>query len=152
MSRLVVFHHTPSPALHGMLERVRSGATEPSIEGVEVVLRPALAGTALDALEADGYLLGTPANLGTISGALKHLIDTIYYPCLEATQGRPYGFWVHGNDDTAGAVRDLQRYVTGLGWKQAAEPVLVAGTPTKADLEACWQLGATLAATLSTGG
>jgi multimeric flavodoxin WrbA len=132
-----------------MLERVRSGATEPSIEGVEVVLRPALAGTALDALEADGYLLGTPANLGTISGALKHLIDTIYYPCLDATHGRPYGFYVHGNDDTAGAVRDLQRYVTGLGWRQAAEPVLVTGAPAKADLDACWDLGATLAAHLA---
>jgi hypothetical protein len=150
--RLVVFHHTPSPALHGMLERVRSGATEPSIEGVEVLLRPALAGTALDALGADGYVLGTPANLGTISGALKHLIDTIYYPCLDATGGRPYGFYVHGNDDTAGAVRDLQRYVTGLGWQQAAEPVLVTGTPGKADLDACWELGATLAAVLASAG
>ena len=149
MARLVVFHHTPSPALHGMLERVRSGATEPSIEGVQVVLRPALAATPLDALEADGYLLGTPANLGTISGALKHLIDTIYYPCLEATQGRPYGFYVHGNDDTAGAVRDLQRYVSGLGWRQVADPVLVTGPPDKAALDACWELGATVAATLA---
>jgi len=149
VARLVVFHHTPSPALHGMLERVRSGATEPSIEGVQVVLRPALAGTALDALEADGYVLGTPANLGTVSGALKHLIDTIYYPCLEITAGRPWGFYVHGNDDTAGAVRDLQRYVGGLGWNRVAEPVLITGTPTKADLDACWELGATVAATVA---
>lgn len=150
MARLVVFHHTPSPALHGMLERVRSGATEPSIDGVEVVLRPALVGTVVDVLEADGYVLGTPANLGTISGAVKHLIDTIYYPCLDATRGRPYGFYVHGNDDTAGAVRDLQRYVGGLGWDQVAAPVLVTGAPSKADLDGCWELGATLAATLTT--
>lgn len=149
MARLVVFHHTPSPALHGMLERVRSGATEPSIDGVEVVLRPALSGTAVDALDADGYVLGTPANLGTISGALKHLIDTIYYPCLDATAGRPFGFYVHGNDDTAGAVRDLQRYVGGLDWTQAAEPVLVTGEPSSGDLAACWELGATLAATVA---
>jgi hypothetical protein len=34
---------------------------------VEVVRRPALSATASDVLEADGYLLGTPANIGYIS-------------------------------------------------------------------------------------
>ena len=51
-------------------------------------------------LEADGYLLGTPANLGYMSGALKHFFDQIYYPCLDATSGRPFGVYVHGNNDT----------------------------------------------------
>jgi hypothetical protein len=36
----------------------------------------------------------------------------------------------------------------GLGWVKAAEYVVVMGKPTKADLEACWNLGATVAATL----
>jgi multimeric flavodoxin WrbA len=58
---------------------------------VEVVVRPALHATASDVLDADGYLLGTPANLGSMAGALKHFFDTIYYPCLTATVGRPYG-------------------------------------------------------------
>jgi multimeric flavodoxin WrbA len=30
--------------------------------------------SATDMLEADGYLLGTPANLGYTSGALKHYL------------------------------------------------------------------------------
>ena len=34
----------------------------------------------------------------------------------------------------------------GLGWVKAAEYVVVSGKPTKADLEACWNLGATVAA------
>ncbi|MEU2779481.1 flavodoxin family protein, partial [Streptomyces sp. NPDC007162] len=34
--------------------------------------------------------------------------------------------------------------------RKAAEPVTVTGEPTKADIEACWELGATIAAGLST--
>lgn len=49
-----------------------AGATDPEIQGVEVVRRPALTVSPTDMLEADGYLLGTPANLGYMSGALKH--------------------------------------------------------------------------------
>ena len=65
-------------------------------------------------LEADAYLLGTPANIGYMSGALKHFFDGIYYPCLEATQRRPYGLYVHGGMDTTGAVRAVESITTGL--------------------------------------
>ncbi len=149
MPRLLIVHHTPSPPTHSLLDSVRSGATDPSIEGVDVVLRPALALTVPDVLEADGYLLGTPANFGYMSGALKHAFDTIYYPCLDATRGRPYALWVHGNDDTAGAVRAVEAITAGLGW-QAARPALeVVGSPDKAALDAAWELGASVTAGLT---
>ena len=110
--------------------------------------RPALAANAMDVLEADGYVLGTPANLGYMSGALKHFFDLVYYPSLEATRQRPFGVYVHGNDDTAGALTAITKIVTGLGWQQVHAPVTVVGEPTGADREACWDLGATVAATL----
>ena len=91
MTRLLIVHHTSSPALQELFEAARAGATTDEIDGVEVVVRPALTATAVDVLEADGYLLGTPANIGYMSGALKHFFDQIYYPCLEATVKRPYG-------------------------------------------------------------
>jgi multimeric flavodoxin WrbA len=131
-----------------MFEAVVSGATDPEIEGVEVVRRPALSATVPDVLEADGYLLGTPANLGYMSGALKTFFDLVYYPCLDATQGRPFGLYVHGNNDTTGAVRSVDSITKGMGWAKAAEHVLVTGEPTKDDLRACWELGATIAAGL----
>ena len=131
-----------------MFEAVRDGTRADGIEGVEVVATAALATTVPDVLAADAYLLGTPANLGTMSGALKHCFDTIYYPCLDATRGRPYGVFVHGNNDVDGAVRDIAKIATGLDWRAAHEPVRVTGEPNRDDLEACWNLGATLAATL----
>ena len=151
MPTLLVIQHTTSPALHAMYDAVMSGATDDRIDGVEVLSRPALAANASDVLAADGYLLGTPANLGYMSGALKHFFDQIYYPCLEATTRRPYGVYVHGNNDTTGALTAIEKIVTGLQWQRAQEPVVVLGSPSKADLEACWELGAAMAAGLLLG-
>ncbi len=131
-----------------MLDAVVSGATDPEITGVEVVREPALSATASDVLAADAYLLGTPANLGYMSGALKHFFDTIYYPCLDSTTKRPFGYYVHGNQGTEGATKSLDTVTTGLGWVRAAAPVVVHGAPSKDDLESCWELGATVAAGL----
>jgi multimeric flavodoxin WrbA len=149
MPRLLVVHHTPSPGTRAMFESVLSGATDPEITGVEVVRRAALSATAADVLAAQGILLGTPANIGYMSGALKHFFDTIFYPCLDDTRGLPFGLYVHGNDSTEGAIRAIESITTGLGWARATTPVTVRGEPSKADLKACWELGATLAATLS---
>ncbi|WP_286900468.1 flavodoxin family protein [Thermocrispum sp.] len=148
MARLLIVHHTPSPNVAAMFEAVVDGATTDEIEGVEVVRKAALAATPTDALQADGYILGTPANLGMMSGALKVFFDTIYYPCLDDTRGRPYGLYVHGNNDTTGAIRGIESIVTGLGWQRVTATVSVTGEPTKEDLEACWNLGATVAASL----
>ena len=149
MARLLIVHHTPSPSVHMMLEAVKAGAHDDAIKGVEVVVRAALHATASDALEADAYLLGTPANLGYISGALKHFFDEIYYPCIEQTIGRPYGVFLHGNSDTTGAERALEAITTGLQWRRVAQPVRVLNQPSRADLDACRELGATVAAGLT---
>jgi len=148
MSTLLIVHHTPSPHCQEMLEAVVAGATDPAIEGVEIVRRPALTVSPVEMLEADGYLLGTPANLGYLSGALKHAFDQSYYQLLDASRGRPFGAFIHGNEGTEGAERGLASITTGLGWVRATDHVVVAGKPGKADLEACWNLGATVAATL----
>jgi len=143
---LLVVHHTPSPATQALLEAVRDGAA--LVDDVELVLRPALSAGAADLLAADGVLLGTPANIGYMSGALKHFFDTVYYPCLEATVGLPFGVYVHGNDDTAGALSSIQRITGALRWKQVAAPLSIVGTPGPADLENCRELAATVAVSL----
>lgn len=141
--RLLVVHHTPSPNLQAVLEAVKEGAA--MVEGVDLVLRPALSAGAADLLEADGVLLGTTANIGYMSGALKHFFDTVYYPCHDATVGLPFGVYVHGGDDTAGALRSVERITTALRWKQVAAPLGLTGPPAPADLAAVRELAATVA-------
>ena len=128
---------------------VCEGAENPSIDDVALVRRPALSATASDVLEADGFLLGSPVNLGYLSGALKHFFDQIYYPCLDATRGRPFGVYLHANDDATGALRALTAITTGLGWVASQAPLVVTGAPSHDDLSACRELGAAVAAGLT---
>ncbi len=129
-----------------MFEAAVAGARTDEADGVEVVTRPALTAGAVDVLKADGCLLGTPANIGYMSGALKHFFDVVYYPTLEAKVGLPYGVYVHGQNDTTGAARSIEKVTTGLRWRLAAPPLLVTGEPTAADRDAATELGGTLAA------
>ena len=146
---LLVVHHTVSPATHALQVAAMEGATDPSITGVDVVVRPALTAAAVDVLDADGYLLGSPVNLGYLSGALKHFFDQIYYPCLDATRRRPFGVYLHANNDATGALRALDAIVTGLQWQAAQAPLVVTGDPGPADLDAARELGGALAAGLT---
>lgn len=128
-----------------LLEAVLRGARDPELPPLDVVVRPALAATASDVLAADGFLLGTPANIGYMSGALKHFFDQIYYPTLIARTGAPFGLWVHGGSDVTGAVRSVHQVTTGLGWRAVHEDVEVIGQVTREAEEACWSLGGTVA-------
>jgi NAD(P)H-dependent FMN reductase len=132
--------------MRAVLEAAMEGVA--MVEEVHVVLRPALSAGAADLLECDGVLLGTPANIGYMSGALKHFFDTVYYPCLDATAGLPYGVYVHGNDDTAGALKAIATITGALRWKQVAAPLSLVGSPGKDDLEAVRELAATVAVSL----
>lgn len=145
---LLVVHHTPSPPTRELLEKVLEGTADPEISGVRVRPVAALAATVLDVLAADGFLFGTPANFGYMSGALKHFFDTVYYPVLGSVTGKPYGLWVHGNNDTAGAVASVQRLATGLELEPAAAPLEITAIDPSTR-EACYELGAVLAATIA---
>jgi NAD(P)H-dependent FMN reductase len=157
MPSLLVVHHSPTPAVSSLSDAVVAGASDDAIEGVEVVVRPALEATADDVLAADGYVLGTPANFGYMSGALKHFLDTIFLEAggaladdgaAAAGEGgrKPYGLYVHGRYDTTGAVRSVQSIVGALPWRQAAPVLEVLGDVGEAERESAYELGGTLAA------
>jgi multimeric flavodoxin WrbA len=148
VKRLLFVHHTVSPATHALYLAAMEGARDPALAEVDVAVRPALTASAGDVLEADGYLLGSPANLGYISGALKHFFDQIYYPCLEATQRRPFGAYLHSNSDASGALRALTTITTGLQWRTAQAPVVVSGEPGPSELAAVKELASAVAAGL----
>ncbi len=159
MPRLLIVHHSPTPTVRALADAAIAGAHDDAIEGVEVVVREALEARAEDVLAADGYLLGTTANFGYMSGALKHFFDTIFLEAggaltddgsaAAAGGGRkPYGVWVHGRYDTTGAVRSVQSIVQALAWTQSAPVLDVLGDVGDEQVAAAYELGGTLAALL----
>ena len=157
MPRLLVVHHSPTPSIGELTDAVVAGASDEAIEGVEVVVRAALEADADDVLAADGYVLGTPANFGYMSGALKHFFDSIFLEAggaltddgsaaTAAGGKKPYGLYVHGRYDTTGAVRSVQSIVGALPWRQAAPVLEVVGDVGATEREAAYELGGTLAA------
>ena len=168
MPRLLVVHHSPTNTLRALTERVLAGANDDAIDDVQVVALEALAfarGEAdhTDILGADGYLLGTSANFGYMSGALKHVFDATFLQvggALDAsgngdpgvggsTAGRPVGLYVHGRYDTTGAVRSVLSITGALGWRQGYDVLEVLGDVTEPHLDAAYELGGTIAALLT---
>jgi len=128
---------------------VVDGASADGLESVDVATVAALEASSADVLGSDGYILGTPANLGYMSGALKHFFDTIYPACLDNTAKRPYGMYLHGHSDTDGARLAIEKITTGLRWRLAQPPVSSIGPLDDAARDACWELGAAIAAGLT---
>jgi hypothetical protein len=65
---------------------------------------------------------------------------------LDHVAGRPYGLWVHGNDDTAGAVASVERIAGGLRLVKAARALETTGAPDGTVRRRADELGGTLAA------
>lgn len=55
---------------------------------------------------------------------------------------------MHGGVDTSGAVRSVEKVAAGLRWERVAAPVTATGSVGRAAVEACRELGGTVAAHL----
>lgn len=149
MPRLLVVHHSPTPTVRSLAEAVLTGARTAGEEGVELVERHALEASVDDVLAADGFILGTTANFGYISGALKHFFDTTYDATREWTAHKPFSYWIHGGYDTTGAERAMTSITTGYAMRLAAAPLILVGALGEEQLEAATELGGTVAWSLT---
>ncbi|WZH53085.1 MAG: flavodoxin family protein [Nocardioides alkalitolerans] len=165
MSTLLVVHHSPTGSVRALTDAVLAGAGDDALEGVAVREVPALEATAADVLGADGIVLGTSANFGYMSGALKHFFDSTFLEIggsldaggsagpstsTDGTRGGtgrlPFGLYVHGRYDTEGAVRSVLAIVGALPWRQSADVLSVIGAVGDPEEAAAYELGGTIAA------
>jgi len=147
---LLVFGGHPGGRTERLRLAVEAGARAADVP-VAMTVRHALECGTAELLEAQGVLLGTPEHFGYMSGALKDFFDRTFYAVEGQLRGLPYALFVSAGNDGSGAVRAVERIVTGYGWSPIAAPLVVVGEPGGEDLRRAEELGATLVAGLAAG-
>jgi multimeric flavodoxin WrbA len=148
-AHLLVVFHSQGGTLERMAEAVLEGARR--VAEVEVRARRALEAELDDLLWAGAVLFGTPENFGYMSGALKDFFDRTFYPAQGRIRQLPYAVFVKAGNDGSGAVTSIERIARGYPLRKIAEPLVVRGDLSEADLARCTELGETVAAGLSLG-
>jgi multimeric flavodoxin WrbA len=153
---LLIVYHTGGVKTATMAEAVERGAREALREAqaepeVQVIVKRCAQAGPEDLLAADALVLGTPENFGYMSGMMKDFLERVFYPCEGKVNGRPYALFVGAGQDGSGAVSSVERIVTGLRLRKAAEPVIGLKDLTPEVLARCEELGATFAAGLAVG-
>lgn len=151
-NELLVLSHSRTGSTARLTEAALAGVA--LVDGVAAVRLDVADAGIDDVLAAGAVLLLTPARFGAVAGLTKDLFERIYPWFEEAPDVRPGMPWTmvaKGASDPTGAVRDVERILTGLRWKQVLPPLVVTGDLAPEHLAAAEELAATLAAGLTTG-
>ncbi len=149
--RLLIVAHAPSPNTATLRRAVERGARHADIDAVEVTVIPPLEALPEDVLACDAIILGTPENLGYMSGALKDFFDRCYYPCLDRTQGLAFAYYIRAGRDGTGTQRAITTITTGLRWRLVHDAVICRGEYREEFEARCEELGLYVAASLDAG-
>ncbi len=146
---LLIVFHSQSGNTEKMAQAILTGAQ--ACEGIEIRYLRALEAGVEDLLWAHALLLGTPENMGYMSGALKDFFDRTFYPVQGKIDNIPYGIFISAGNDGTGALMNIQRIARGYPFRQVLEPIIARAPVTEADLLRCHEMGQTLAAGLEFG-
>ena len=149
--RLLIVYHSQSGRTQALAEAAYAGATNELIEGVEVRLRWASEAGPDDLLWTQALLLGTPENFGYMSGGMKDFLDRTFYPVEGKIPPLPYAVFISAGNDGRGALRAIRRIAGGYPFNEVQAPIIARGEVRQEDLDACRELGMTLAAGLEAG-
>ena len=149
--RLLIVVNQPSQNTQLLAQSTLSGAVHPDVSGVVASLRHPLDAGAEDVLACDGIIIGSTENFGYMAGLIKDFFERIYYPCLEQTQGLPFGLYVRAGNDGQGTISAIDRITTGLRWSPIQPTLLLQGDFQSSFNEQCHELGMTMAAGLEAG-
>jgi multimeric flavodoxin WrbA len=149
MKTLLIVYHSQTGNTAQLAQAAYQGACQVAETHTQLVR--AFEATLQDLVTCHGVLFGTPENFGYMSGAIKNFFDRTFYPAQPYNVNLPYALFISAGNDGAGAVRQIDRILTGYPMRKVAEPVICRGAVTAEHLVQCEELGLALAAGLAFG-
>jgi hypothetical protein len=149
MASLLIIYHSQSGSCARLARAAWVGARRES--QVAVRLRRAWDAGIADLTAADGLLLVTAENSGSLSGGVKDFLDRSFYPAIDRGLVLPYALLVSAGNDGRGAIRQAERILSGIPFPRAAESLVLRGEVSDEHLQACGELGQAFAAGLDMG-
>ncbi len=134
-----------------MANAVYQGATDISVDNVDVTMQSTFDTSAEDLLNANALILGTPENFGYMSGAMKDFFDRTFYEVEGKLAPLPYAIFISAGNDGSGALTAIRRIAKGYPFIESQEPIVVKGKLNVEDRNRCVELGLTFSAGLEAG-
>jgi len=145
MASIVVAYYSKTGNTKQMAELVAEGAREQGSHDVRVV--PVQELELADFVKADGYAIGSPDYFSYVAGHIKVLFDEALAE-KSSLKDKPFvGFISHGGGGRA--IDSLESLSGSIGLSKVADGLKCKGAPEGESAEACGQLGAALAKSLS---
>lgn len=151
VKHLLIVYHTKTGNTGRLARAALEGASSEACGAVDVRFLTARHAGPRDLLWANGLLLGTPENLGYMSGAMKDFLDRTFYEVEGKLQPLPCAIFVSAGNDGSGALGALRRIISGYPFREVQQPVIAKGTVTGEHLTRCRELGQALAVGLEAG-
>ncbi len=149
LKHLLIVYHSQGGGTQKMADAVLAGASREA--EVETRMLGALDAGLNDLLWANAIIFGTPENFGYMSGALKDFFDRTFYPAQGKVDQLPYAVFIKCGNDGSGALFNIERIAKGYPLRKVVDPIVHQGDVGDEVLEACTELGQTLAAGLALG-
>lgn len=149
MKKLLIIHHSQTGNTTQLAESALAGAQrEPQCHSQ---LKTAVDANLEDLLWCDGLIIASPENFGYMCGMIKDFFDRTYYPAEPYQLNRPYGLLVSAGNDGSGAIREMDRILSGYPMKKVLPDVVAKGEIRPNHLKAATESGEGLASGLVLG-
>ena len=101
-----------------------------------------------DLLACHGLIIGSPEYFGYMAGMIKDFFDRTYEPARTFPEmvNKAYAMFVSAGNDGRNTVEQIRRICMGYPLKPVCKPVIAVGEVTRDHLDACAEMGRTLAA------
>jgi len=104
-----------------------------------------------DIVWADGLVLATPENFGSMAGIVKDFFERTYYPARDLHINKPYILLISCETDGSGTERQIQTIATGYVLKQVQPTIIVKEKDIHQSKETIIELGTAFSTGLCLG-